>query len=154
MSNPFIHIELQTQDLATARAFYAALFAWRLEDVPAMSYTLIRVSDGTGGGMMQAKSPAAPSQWIPFIAVEDVAAVTEQARAHGGRVLKGPAEVPGYGWYSVIADPTGATFGIWRPEEPRARVADDRTSGRAAARRVEGGAAGRGEGGRLPGHGL
>ncbi len=116
MSNPFIHIELQTQDLAKAKAFYSALFPWRLDDIPAMQYTMVEVGEGTGGGMMQAKSPGAPSQWIPFIAVDDVGATTERVVALGGRILKGPAEVPGYGWYSVITDPMGATFGVWKPE--------------------------------------
>ncbi len=116
MPNPFIHIELQTQDLAKSKAFYSTLFHWRLDDLPGMAYTMVEVGDGTGGGMMQVKSPDAPSQWIPFVAVDDVRATTQQALALGGSILKGPAEVPGYGWYSVVADPTGATFGIWKPD--------------------------------------
>ncbi len=119
MPNPFIHIELQTRDLAGAKTFYAALFDWRLDDIPGMQYTMIEVGEGTGGGMMRAKSPAAPSQWVPFIEVDDVPGTTERVRALGGTILKGPAEVPGYGWYSVMADPSGATFGIWKPETPR-----------------------------------
>jgi predicted enzyme related to lactoylglutathione lyase len=117
MSNPFIHVELQTQDLTKAKAFYAALFDWRVEAIPGMNYAMIEVGEGTGGGMMQAKSPDAPSQWIPFIAVDDVHAAVERVRALGGSILKGPADVPGYGWYSIITDPTGATFGIWKPRQ-------------------------------------
>lgn len=119
MPNPFIHIELQTQDLAKARAFYAALFDWRLDDLPGMTYTMIEVGEGTGGGMMQAKESGPSSQWIPFIEVEDVHGTTQRIRTLGGTILKGPAEVPGYGWYSVVIDPTGATFGIWRPATSR-----------------------------------
>jgi len=119
MPNPFIHIELQTQDLAKAKVFYRALFDWRLDDLPGMKYTMVEVGDGTGGGMMQVKEPGARSQWIPFIEVDDVPGTTEHVRTLGGTVLKGPAEVAGYGWYSVITDPTGATFGIWKPETTR-----------------------------------
>lgn len=115
MLNSFIHIELQTQDLASAKSFYTALFDWRIEDVPGMQYAMIEVGEGTGGGMMQAKSPHAPSQWIPFIEVEDVPETTERVRALGGTILKEPSEVAGYGWYSVMLDPAGATFGIWKP---------------------------------------
>jgi len=115
MPNPFIHIELQTQDLAEAKAFYATLFGWRLDDLPGLRYTMIEVGEGTGGGMMQAKGDGR-SHWIPFIAVSDVQGTTRRVAALGGSVLKGPAEVPGYGWYSVLSDPTGATFGIWKPE--------------------------------------
>ncbi|MFZ5861634.1 MAG: VOC family protein [Nitrospirota bacterium] len=116
MPNPFIHIELQTQDPSQAKTFYAALFHWRFEDVPGLDYAMINVGDGTGGGLMRAKSPDAPSQWIPFIAVDDARATTDRVAALGGRVLKGPCEIPGYGWYSVIRDPTGATFGVWTRE--------------------------------------
>jgi hypothetical protein len=116
MPNPFIHIELQTQDLVKAKAFYSALFDWRFDDIPGMKYTMVEVGEGTGGGMMQAKEPGPRSQWIPFIQVDDVHGTAERVRALGGMILKGPAEVPGYGWYGVIADPTGATFGIWKPE--------------------------------------
>lgn len=119
MSNPFIHIELQTQDLAKAKTFYATLFDWRLEDVPGMRYIMIDVGEGTGGGMMQTKKPTAQSQWIPFVEVDDVFETTEQVRTLGGTILQGPAEVPGYGWYSVVGDPTGAVFGIWKPEPMR-----------------------------------
>ncbi len=35
MGNPFVHIELQTKDLAKAREFYSKLFDWKLENMPA-----------------------------------------------------------------------------------------------------------------------
>ena len=118
MANPFIHIELQTQDPPAARAFYAGLFGWRFDELPGMNYTMIDVGEGTGGGLMQAKQRDIPSQWIPFVSVDDVKASTDRARVLGATIMKGPAEVPGYGWYSVIVDPTGATFGIWTPSRP------------------------------------
>jgi predicted enzyme related to lactoylglutathione lyase len=55
MANPFVHIELQTKDLAKAKDFYTSLFDWKLEDLPApdgsVPYTMINVGEGTGGGM-------------------------------------------------------------------------------------------------------
>jgi len=49
MGNPFVHVELHTQDAAKAKEFYGALFNWTLEDVPEMDYTVIKVGEGTGG---------------------------------------------------------------------------------------------------------
>lgn len=50
MSNPFVHVELQTKDLARAKDFYSALFGWKLEDIPVEggpgSYTMINVGEG------------------------------------------------------------------------------------------------------------
>ena len=32
MANPFVHLELNTPDLAKAKAFYGALFGWQFQD--------------------------------------------------------------------------------------------------------------------------
>ena len=54
MANPFVHVELHTNDLARARDFYTRLFGWELQDMPMPggggSYTMIDVGGGTGGG--------------------------------------------------------------------------------------------------------
>ena len=34
MGNPFVHVELNTQDPDRARSFHGQLFDWKLEDVP------------------------------------------------------------------------------------------------------------------------
>ena len=53
MANPFVHIELMATDVAKAKAFYGKLFDWKLEDMPMpdMTYTMIKVGEGTGGGL-------------------------------------------------------------------------------------------------------
>lgn len=113
MSNPFVHVELQTQDLGKARRFYQGLFGWKLEDAP-MEYTLINVGEGTGGGMMKNPVPGAASSWLPYVLVADVAASTKRAQELGAGIIKEKTEVPGMGWFSVIADPTGAALGLWQ----------------------------------------
>ena len=52
MANPFVHIELMSTDVGKAKAFYGKLFDWKLEDMPMpdMTYTMIKVGEGTGGG--------------------------------------------------------------------------------------------------------
>ena len=62
VSNPFCHVELNTTDLPKAKDFYKKLFDWKLEDMPDGSYTMIRVGEGTGGGMMKNPVPGAPSR--------------------------------------------------------------------------------------------
>jgi len=118
MGNPFVHIELNTADVAKAKAFYGQLFDWKLEDFPAgeMPYTMIRVGSGTGGGMMKNPMPGAPSVWIPYIEVPDIETVTEKAKALGATIYKGVTEVMGAGWFSIAGDPTGAVFGLWKPK--------------------------------------
>jgi len=41
MANPFVHVELHTQDPERAKKFYTALFDWKLDNVPDMDYTII-----------------------------------------------------------------------------------------------------------------
>ncbi len=114
MANPFVHVELQTQDLEKSKKFYKSLFDWKLEEIPGMDYTIINVGEGTGGGMMKKPDPGIPDNWLPYILVDDVSAWTEKAQSLGATICKEVTEVPGMGWFSVITDPTGATFGLWQ----------------------------------------
>ncbi len=115
MANPFVHVELATRDLVTAKEFYAGLFDWQLEEVPGMEYTLIKVGDGTGGGMMKTVQPDSHSYWLAYVLVDDAVASTEKARSLGATICKDVTEIPGIGWFSVITDPTGATLALWQP---------------------------------------
>jgi predicted enzyme related to lactoylglutathione lyase len=120
MGNPFVHVELQTKDLAKAKDFYGKLFDWKLEDVPLPggtgTYTLIRVGEGTGGGMFQNTDPGVPATWLAYVAVDDIAASTKKARELGATVVQDVMEVGEYGWMSVIVDPTGAVIAMWKPK--------------------------------------
>jgi len=115
MANPFVHVELMTNDLDRAKKFYAGLFDWTLEEIPNMDYTLIKVGEGTGGGMMQNPMPGAPSSWLAYVLVADAAAATAKARQLGATIVKDVTEIPEIGWFSVLIDPTGATLALWQP---------------------------------------
>lgn len=117
MANPFVHIELNTQDIGGAKAFYGSLFGWTLTDVDmggGTIYTMIGAGEGTGGGMWQHPMPGAPSFWLPYAAVDDIHAATEKARALGATVMREPVEVMGSGWLSIIIDAAGAHLGLWQ----------------------------------------
>lgn len=119
MANAFVHVELQTTDLAKAKEFYKKLFDWKLEDAPMANgdnYTMIDVGEGTGGGMMHNPAPGIPSHWLAYVAVDDVGAATEKAKALGATVAQENTEAGDYGWFSVIIDPTGAALALWQPK--------------------------------------
>lgn len=43
-ANPFVHVELNTGDVALAKEFYGKLFGWKMSDIPMDhigSYTMI-----------------------------------------------------------------------------------------------------------------
>jgi predicted enzyme related to lactoylglutathione lyase len=120
MANPFVHIELQTRDLALAKDFYSKLFDWKLEDVPAPEggppYTMINVGEGTGGGMYANTDPNVPPHWLAYVGVDDIDASTRKARDLGATVLQDVMQVGDYGRLSVIKDPTGAVIAMWQPK--------------------------------------
>jgi predicted enzyme related to lactoylglutathione lyase len=118
MANPFVHIELATTDIGKAKEFYGSLFDWKLEDVPmggGMTYTMVGVGEGTGGGMMQHPMPGAPSAWLAYVLVDDIAAATKKAAALGAKIMRDVTEIPdGHGSFSIIVDPTGAHLALWQ----------------------------------------
>ena len=118
MANPFVHVELNSTDVAKSKAFYGKLFDWKLEDIPneaaGGSYTMIGVGDGTGGGMMKSPMPGAPSMWLAYVLVDDIEAATKKAKSLGAKVMKDVTEVMDMGWLSIIVDPTGAMLGLWK----------------------------------------
>jgi uncharacterized protein len=117
VANPFVHVELSTTDVNQAKSFYGKLFQWDLQDMPmgdGMTYTTIKPGEGPGGGIMQQVIPGAPSAWLAYVLVDDVPAATAKAKSLGAKVMKDTTEVPGYGWFSVIVDPTGAALGLWK----------------------------------------
>jgi uncharacterized protein len=122
MANPFVHVELNTNDLRKAKTFYGKLFDWELESVPmgkGRAYTMIKVGKGTAGGMLKHPMPGAPSMWLPYVLVGDIAAATKKAETLGATIVKDVTEVTGMGWFSIIQDPTGGTLGLWKPKKSR-----------------------------------
>jgi len=118
MANPFVHVELATNDLDKAKTFYQSLFDWKLNDMDmggGMSYTMIEVGEGTGGGMMKHPMANAPSAWLAYVNVDNVAAATTRAKSLGATVFREVTEVPKAGSFSIIIDPTGAMLGLWQP---------------------------------------
>ncbi len=128
MANPFVHIELNTDDMSAAKKFYRTVFAWKLNDIPSMHYTTIDVGKGTGGGMMQKAVPGSPTLWLPYVEVDSVKATIAKARKAGADVHVEYMPIPGMGAFGVFVDPTGAPLGVWE----MAKAAPKRTAKKAA----------------------
>ena len=119
MGNPFVHVELATTNVDKAKDFYGSLFDWKLEDVEmggGMTYTMIKVGEGTGGGMMKHPMPGEPSIWIAYILVDDVKATTAKAKSMGAKIIRDVSEVPNMGSFAIVTDPTGAAIAFWQPK--------------------------------------
>jgi len=111
MANAFAHIELNTDDLAKAKAFYKKVFDWKLENMG--GYTMIDVGRGTGGGMQKKPMKEQPTAWLPYVEVADVEATLKKAAKAGARIALEHTDIGEMGAIGVFIDPTGAGLGVW-----------------------------------------
>lgn len=124
MGNPFVHIELNTDDLGVAKKFYKKVFDWTLKDMPEVGYTMVDVGKrGAGGGMQKKPMPEAPNNWLPYVEVDDVKKTVAKAEKAGAKVLAPFMEIGEMGAIAVLADPTGAAFGVWAQAKKPAKKA-------------------------------
>ena len=109
--------EVLTSDAPAAVKFYTELCGWSTETMdmgPAGTYTLF-TKDGTHiGGCMAKPADCDESQWLNYIAVDDVDASAKKAKSLGGTICMEPQDIPNIGRFAVITDPTGAAFGLFK----------------------------------------
>lgn len=116
-------IDLMTRDTAAATRFYEGLFGWSHVDLPTpmgVPYTQF-FKDGQLVCGMSPMMPGVPESvgafWNSYVIVEDAEATIDRVLPAGGSVLMGPDDVMDQGRLAMIADPTGATVGLWQPNQ-------------------------------------
>jgi uncharacterized protein len=119
MPGTFVWHELLTRDAGAAKEFYRDVVGWESLDVdmgPMGTYTLLKKDGVDRAGLMQMPADAAaPSNWLPYVGVADVDASAARVTELGGMIYVKPTDIPGIGRFSVCADPTGASFALYRP---------------------------------------
>jgi len=53
-----------TKDPVKSRQFYTQMFDWKLEEIPGMDYTIIKVGEGRAG-MLKSPVPNITDHWLP-----------------------------------------------------------------------------------------
>jgi predicted enzyme related to lactoylglutathione lyase len=119
--------ELGTRDPVAAKAFYATVFGWEIEDheMGEMgTYTEWKVDGNSVGGMMDVSGrlpDEIPAHWLTYFAVENTDAAVETAKSSGGGIAFGPIDIPA-GRFAITTDPHGAAFAvIQQPDEAAQR---------------------------------
>jgi uncharacterized protein len=115
-------VELQTTDQQEAKAFYAALFGWELDDEPLPMgghYTLASLDEGTVAGITP-QPPGSPQGmppvWTTYLAVDDLTETVDTVPSAGGQVIAPPMPVMERGSMAIVADPTGGVVGLWQAD--------------------------------------
>ena len=117
MANPFVHLELNTDDVAKAKAFYTQMFGWQFQDMDmggGMIYSTFKPDSGPGGGLYS--MPGAPTGWLSYVGVDDIKKATEKAKSLGAQVHVDSQEIPNVGWFSVLTDPTKCNIALFQPK--------------------------------------
>jgi uncharacterized protein len=127
--NSFVWYELMTSDVASAKTFYAKVVGWTTQDMPmpGMTYTLLQVGDTQVGGLMplpsEARTAGMRSCWVAYVGMDDVDIAAAQVKRSGGKILGEPRDIPGVGRFAMVADPMGAAFNLFKPNQPGERAA-------------------------------
>lgn len=119
MGKPVVHFELWSKDPQKVSDFYAQVFDWKIEHIPAMNYRLVTTGSeqGIGGGIMKPQDGPWPGNMSFYIDVEDLGAYRKKITAAGGKILVEEMPVPGMGAFSLFEDPEGRVLGIWRQDK-------------------------------------
>jgi predicted enzyme related to lactoylglutathione lyase len=110
----WIWSSLVTSDPDSDAAFYQAVFGYDVFDMPTAAdaqhfvFATENYARASANPLPQGAHPA----WLDFVRVEDAGNAAEQAAALGGRVLVPPFTDRHGGRIAVVADPTGAAFGV------------------------------------------
>jgi hypothetical protein len=116
----FNWFECGSRDTAKSKAFYTKLLGWGSMDVPMPHgggfYTLFKNAAGEDiAGLYELAGPmfeGVPSNWMTYVAVENVDETLKRAVALGAKSMGEPMDIPNVGRIAVFSDPTGATIAI------------------------------------------
>ena len=107
--------DLMVPDMPAAAAFYSAVLGWTVPepDEEYGGYVVAHVGGAAVAGIAPER-PGARTGWTLYVATDDADATVRAAIEHGGTGLLPPGDVGPLGRIGVVADPTGAVFGLWQ----------------------------------------
>jgi predicted enzyme related to lactoylglutathione lyase len=78
MGRPVVHWELWSKDPERLSEFHTAVFGWKIQHIPAMSYRLADTGSGRGigGGIMRPQEGPWPGNMTMYVDVEDLEGYT------------------------------------------------------------------------------
>jgi predicted enzyme related to lactoylglutathione lyase len=106
--------ELMTTDVQAATRFYTELLGWTTEEVPGMSYTVVKTGDISIGGIMSSppQGACALPHWGTYVTVDDVDATARKAQELGATTIVPLTDIPNVGRFYTFQDPQGAVISV------------------------------------------
>jgi predicted enzyme related to lactoylglutathione lyase len=119
----FCWAECSTSDLEGAKAFYAKVFNWEVEETPIPGGVYVQFKRNgksvaaAAEQQEQEKTQGIPPHWNVYIAVDDADTVSKEAEQLGATILAPAFDVLESGRMAVVADPTGGAIGFWQAKD-------------------------------------
>ena len=111
-------IDLTTSDVDRAQDFYGTVFGWTFESAgPEYGGYVTASKDGRPVAGLMGNDPQfrSPDGWTTYLHTADITATLSAATAAGAATCVEPMEIKDKGHMAMLADPTGAFFGLWQP---------------------------------------
>ena len=115
----FSWVELATTDPDDAKRFYGGLFGWNFGDEDRLGGDVSAMArlDGEAVAGITGRSASSgrglPPGWVSYVTVASADESAKRAGELGGTVQAEPFDVGSAARVAVVADPTGATIGLW-----------------------------------------
>ena len=123
MNGSVVHFEVPYDDADRARAFYADVFGWNIQQMPEFEYNFVSTGPTSdqgmpvepgyiGGGMFQRAEPL--NRPVITINVDDMQAALAKVAEHGGAAVGEPMDVGDMGTAGYFTDSEGNLMGLWQ----------------------------------------
>ena len=110
-------VDIGSPDIDATAAFYGGLFGWTTTEPGPVEETggyRMFLNDGKMVAGLGPGQEGMPTYWTTYLAADDADKTAEQVKANGGAVFVEPMDVMDAGRMAILADPTGAVFGVWQ----------------------------------------
>jgi uncharacterized protein len=115
MSQPVMFWQILSKQPAILAEFYGSIFGWNIWPPDALGSRAVETGTGEGlpGGIWQIPAEAHSMVQL-FIRVDNVPAYVQRVETAGGKVIFPPQLIPSGDEVSILQDPEGIPFGIYR----------------------------------------
>ena len=115
----WVWTELWARDPDAAAKFYKKVVGFERGqvEVGGAPYEVFKTADELRAGLVKTPNPKVDPAWAPYLLVDDLEDTLARTPRLGGRVLVKPTDFRSGGSVALLADPSGAAFFVYQPNE-------------------------------------
>lgn len=115
MGQPVMYWQILSKQPTKLAEFYASIFDWNVWPPDALGSRAVETgsAEGIPGAIWQIPAEAHSMVQL-FVRVDDVSAYVRRVESAGGKVIFPPQLIPSGDEVSILQDPEGIPFGIFR----------------------------------------